>query len=219
MKKIITFTILLASQAMFSQVGIETNTPQKEIHVNGDLRVSKEIRIGGSELIKGNSGVQNQILVSNGEGLAPEWKNIEEVTIVPMLVFFSNYLNTGSYAAGSTNFVGLNTVNYSNSQYVEYNRMTDELIINQSGFYRFLIQSNNYTSGFPTAGEVRTSLLINDEILSAKSSYHHELSEEINHSLTAMEYLESGDKIKLQVYRASPYSRLSGGLSIVYSGL
>ncbi|PWW25972.1 hypothetical protein [Chryseobacterium sp. AG844] len=53
--------------------GIGTETPQKKLHVNGDLQVTKELNVGGDGTTAGSAGTAGQVLTSNGAGVAPTW--------------------------------------------------------------------------------------------------------------------------------------------------
>ncbi|WP_123868121.1 hypothetical protein [Chryseobacterium lactis] len=61
---------MLFFSVCFSQIGINTQTPQKTLHVNGTLQVTNEINLGGS------SGTSGQILRSNGPGQPATWENM-----------------------------------------------------------------------------------------------------------------------------------------------
>lgn len=67
---------LVFSPLSFSQVGIGTNKPNAILDVNGDVALRNELSVGGTDLIKGNPGEANQVLVSQGEGLPPTWKYV-----------------------------------------------------------------------------------------------------------------------------------------------
>jgi len=64
----------LFSNIVFSQVGINTATPQKQLHVNGSLQVTNELSVGGNATTAGSAGSIGQYLVSNGSGAAPSWQ-------------------------------------------------------------------------------------------------------------------------------------------------
>jgi len=51
--------------------GIGTATPQKRLHVNGNLQVTNEINVGGNATTPGTAGISGQFLKSNGPGAAP----------------------------------------------------------------------------------------------------------------------------------------------------
>ncbi|QUY53671.1 hypothetical protein [Chryseobacterium arthrosphaerae] len=65
------FCILLS---VHGQVGINTKKPQSTLDVNGNASVRNEFRVGGTPNTQGNPGTNNQILVSQGTGNAPQWK-------------------------------------------------------------------------------------------------------------------------------------------------
>ncbi|MBB4805924.1 hypothetical protein HNP38_001196 [Chryseobacterium defluvii] len=78
-KRILVILGITISKLMFSQVGINTSTPQKPLHVNGALQVTNELNVGGNASAPGNSGVSGQVLKSNGPGQAPSWETIAGV--------------------------------------------------------------------------------------------------------------------------------------------
>ncbi|MCW3161583.1 hypothetical protein [Chryseobacterium oryctis] len=59
-----------------AQVGVNTSTPQKTLHVNGSLQITNELNVGGSGATAGNAGLAGQVLKSNGPGLPPTWENM-----------------------------------------------------------------------------------------------------------------------------------------------
>ncbi|ASE61845.1 hypothetical protein [Chryseobacterium indologenes] len=65
------FCILLSVDG---QVGINTKKPQSTLDVNGNVSIRNEFRVGGTPNTQGNPGTNNQILVSQGTGNAPQWK-------------------------------------------------------------------------------------------------------------------------------------------------
>ncbi|MGH1516827.1 hypothetical protein [Chryseobacterium sp. JK1] len=76
--------LLLIGLSMFpllaySQVGINTPTPQKTLHVNGSLQLTNELNVGGDASTTGNAGTVGQVLKSNGPGLAPTWQTLTGV--------------------------------------------------------------------------------------------------------------------------------------------
>ena len=69
MKKLL-FPILLFGNIVLSQVGIETDTPQTTLDIDGDVNVSGSIYIGGENISAGNN---NQLITSGGESAAASW--------------------------------------------------------------------------------------------------------------------------------------------------
>lgn len=76
MKKSLLFISVFTSITSFSQVGINTETPQKTLHVNGSLQLTRELNVGGNSNSSGNSGNSGQALISQGEGLPPVWQTL-----------------------------------------------------------------------------------------------------------------------------------------------
>ncbi|ROH95803.1 hypothetical protein [Chryseobacterium daecheongense] len=70
------FVIGLFSAYAHGQVGIGTNAPNATLDVNGKTTLRKELRVGGTSVQAGNAGLNGQVLVSQGEGLSPEWKSL-----------------------------------------------------------------------------------------------------------------------------------------------
>ncbi len=63
----------------YTQVGINTNTPQAALHVNGNLQITNELNVGGDATTVGNAGLSGQILKSNGADLPPTWENTLDI--------------------------------------------------------------------------------------------------------------------------------------------
>lgn len=60
-----------------AQVGINTTAPTNMLDVNGDLNVRKELRTGGTDLLKGSAGRAGDIFHNNSEMAANDWKAIK----------------------------------------------------------------------------------------------------------------------------------------------
>lgn len=80
MKKLL-FPILLFGNIVFSQVGIETDTPQTTLDINGSIQLRSDLKVNGSDSTEGDTGSKGQALVSQGEGQPAVWKDV----LVPFL--------------------------------------------------------------------------------------------------------------------------------------
>ncbi|MGG7549780.1 hypothetical protein ACQ7CX_04075 [Chryseobacterium arthrosphaerae] len=105
LKYIMLHSTLFISVSLFSQVGINSVTPQQTLHVNGDIQVTDEINIGGDANNAGNAGVAGEALVSRGPGLPPEWKDISQTPSNPGTVIVVN----GQFAIAQEIVVQLGT--------------------------------------------------------------------------------------------------------------
>ncbi|PWN68360.1 hypothetical protein C1631_016815 [Chryseobacterium phosphatilyticum] len=77
MKKIFFTPFLLMIGWVNAQIGINTANPVNTLDVNGDLNVRKEIRTGGTDLLKGSAGNAGEIFHNNSEMQANDWKSIK----------------------------------------------------------------------------------------------------------------------------------------------
>lgn len=77
MKKIFFVQFLLLIGFVNAQVGINTANPVNTLDINGDLNVRKELRTGGTDLLKGSAGMPGDIFHNNSEMVANDWKNIK----------------------------------------------------------------------------------------------------------------------------------------------
>ena len=93
MKNNLLLGAFLVPLSLFSQVGIQTSTPQKTLHVNGSLQVVNEVNVGGNATTAGSAGTSGQILTSQGSGAAPAWQTLNTV---------SGSVNSAMYVQGTT---------------------------------------------------------------------------------------------------------------------
>ncbi|REC48957.1 hypothetical protein [Chryseobacterium pennipullorum] len=77
MKKIFFVTSFVFTGLISAQVGIKTTTPVNTLDVNGDISIRKEIRTGGTDLVKGSAGNPGDILHNNSTIAANDWKTIK----------------------------------------------------------------------------------------------------------------------------------------------
>jgi len=79
MKKSLLITLIWFPLFCAAQVGVQTPTPQRTLHVNGSLQVTNELNVGGTAAVAGSAGTSGQVLVSNGTGTAPSWQPLATV--------------------------------------------------------------------------------------------------------------------------------------------
>ncbi|PIF43455.1 hypothetical protein CLU96_0363 [Chryseobacterium sp. 52] len=100
MRKIIIIKSLLLAAFANAQVGINTPSPVNMLDVNGDVNVRKEIRTGGTNLLKGSAGSAGTILHNNSELNVNDWKSIKIADGQGSMSVFS--LNTVEDQTGAT---------------------------------------------------------------------------------------------------------------------
>jgi len=117
-------------------VGIGTNNPQTTLDINGDVNIENKLLLNNSA---GNNG---QVLVSKGNGAAPNWQNIA----------YSNndrfYYTLADNQRGTSGLFSqtilYNTV-YSNSSAISYNNSNGTFNVNKSGLYSINADFAPYT--------------------------------------------------------------------------
>lgn len=93
MKALLRLLLFFISCCTFSQVGVNTATPQKTLHVNGTLQITNELNVGGNSSTVGSAGTAGQTLISNGAGAAPGWKSLNSL---------SGTIASANYVQGTT---------------------------------------------------------------------------------------------------------------------
>lgn len=89
---------------LYAQVGINTAAPVGTLDINGDLNVRNELRIGGTNTVKGNAGTSGTIFHHNADLNVNDWKSIKVADGQgSMSIFFINTLTdqTGATFSGS----------------------------------------------------------------------------------------------------------------------
>lgn len=99
MKKIIIIKSLLLAVLTNAQVGVNTANPVNMLDINGDLSVRKEIRTGGTNLLRGSAGAAGTILHNNAEMNTNDWKSVKIADGQGSMSVFS--LNTVSDQTGA----------------------------------------------------------------------------------------------------------------------
>jgi hypothetical protein len=218
---LLTLLAVIAFNNCLGQMGIDTNTPQQDLHINGSLQITKDLVVGGDELNKGSSGNLNDVLTSQGKGKSVKWSKLEEVSIIPYVIGVFDYESTTTNLSGSLVDIKFNNFIPIKEDYIEFNNVTREITISKAGFYRFYSLLTINTSENPdgyTAGEARSSLFRNNDLLAAKSTTHGERTLEVYHNVYGIGYFAVGDKLTLKVYRQQKYRVTKTNLILLYSG-
>ncbi|AZA59088.1 hypothetical protein [Chryseobacterium shandongense] len=113
MNKIFIAILSLFSIGLYAQVGINTSTPAGTLDINGDLNVRNELRIGGTNTVKGDAGAAGTIFHHNANLSVNDWKSIKVADGQGSMSIFS--VNTLTDQTGAT-FSGANGLT---SPYVE----------------------------------------------------------------------------------------------------
>ncbi|AZA87235.1 hypothetical protein EG349_10750 [Chryseobacterium shandongense] len=113
MNKIFIAILSLFSIGLYAQVGINTSTPAGTLDINGDLNVKNELRIGGTNTVKGDAGAAGTIFHHNANLSVNDWKSIKVADGQGSMSIFS--VNTLTDQTGAT-FSGANGLT---SPYVE----------------------------------------------------------------------------------------------------
>jgi hypothetical protein len=144
-----------------AQIGINTSTPKKQLHVNGSLQVTNELNVGGSASAAGNAGAAGQYLKSNGSGAAPTWENIAGVapgsngTVIAingqlviaqemMIQMTADFADPGD---GTANEIGnLNKEIIDNESRYTGNTTTNSFTVSANGVYQIIMNSQLATA-------------------------------------------------------------------------
>lgn len=104
---LLAFPILL-----LSQVGINTSTPQKTLHVNGSLQLTNELNVGGTNSSAGSAGTTGDILISQGNDNAPKWSKLSTSGASGILSSVQYILGTNSINVSSGNTANVPGLTY-----------------------------------------------------------------------------------------------------------
>jgi hypothetical protein len=72
--KLILLTMVSTLMCTYAQVGINTESPQSPLDINGDLSLRQELRLKGNSTVQGNPGLNGQVLFSQDGTNEPMWK-------------------------------------------------------------------------------------------------------------------------------------------------
>ncbi|WP_313383656.1 hypothetical protein [Chishuiella sp.] len=110
--KYIYFIVSLFS-VLNAQVGINTSTPKEALDIQGALTIRGHLRVNGTDINEGNTGRNMNLLVSNGENKAPEWKSLKIPVIQPKRYYllYTDSFNDRTGVRPAT-VTGASTYNY-----------------------------------------------------------------------------------------------------------
>ena len=120
-----------------AQVGIQTSTPQKTLHVNGSLQVVSELNVGGNATTAGSAGTTGQILTSNGAAAAPSWQTLNTI---------SGTINSAYYVQGTTEATAAQGTT------IDVPGATITLTVPTGRTQTFLFTILGYATNFPSGG-------------------------------------------------------------------
>lgn len=145
MKKIFFVQFLLLIGFTSAQVGINTAKPVNMLDINGDVNVRKELRTGGTSVLKGSAGVAGDIFHNNSDMPANDWKAVKIADTQGSMSLFS--INTVADKTG-VSFSG------GNGQAVPYDEGASingwSVIPSTSDVFSITNNSNKVTFSFQT---------------------------------------------------------------------
>lgn len=162
MKNIFFLGVLMNITLLYSQnrTGIETETPQKTLHVNGSLQLTNELNLGGNATTVGTTGTTGQFLVSKGAGQAPTWNTITIPSFPALTTGTVIAINGTLMIAQEINALVTQDEIYNGSAGLtvpfEMKSLTTEIIDNGNSF-----TSNATTNSFKVAANGVYSIMMN----------------------------------------------------------
>lgn len=109
MKKVLLIILGTLSFNAIAQIGIDTKSPQASLDVNGDFGLRKRLFLDNEN--KESQGITDQVLVSQGEGLAPTWKALRIPVYEPnkfYLIFNDSFSDQAGLRITSSQVVASN---------------------------------------------------------------------------------------------------------------
>ncbi|NIF06698.1 hypothetical protein F3J23_14710 [Chryseobacterium sp. Tr-659] len=221
MKIKLLFLLLFSTVMSYSQVGINTKTPQKDFHINGSLQVVKELNVGGSFNTVGSSGNKGDILFSNGTNMAPIWSspagfNIPSLSVIGIKSGFSAQTNANVFA--TVVFTSFPLVNPAVAQ---YNSSDNSFTILKKGYYQILYSSYLDMSLNPvgqTGGTAQSTVKQNNQIIFASITTHNERTDNVRHTSGGTAFFNVNDKVIFQMTMTRDFRLADCSISMLYLG-
>jgi hypothetical protein len=89
MKKIFLVTTLLLAGIFSAQIGINTPSPVNTLDINGDYNTRKEIRVAGTNTVKGSAGAAGTLFHNSSDLGTNDWKTIKIANGLTSMSLFS----------------------------------------------------------------------------------------------------------------------------------
>lgn len=224
MKKIPLFLVILLSEIVFSQVGINTETPQADLHVDGSLQLTSEFNLGGDGSISGDPGEAGDFLKSRGPGLPPEWVTSDESFIAQTAtVGIKDNISptSGSYAGGSTNTIVFNSIPKIDINSVTYDVANGTFTIVKSGYYQvvtYLTYDLNANPDGQTSGTAISGILniSTGNAIARNTTNHTERTGNVYHNLVGTAFLVAGNQFRITGAHTRQYKLTGASISVTY---
>ncbi|UKB79352.1 hypothetical protein [Chryseobacterium sp. MEBOG07] len=142
MKKIVFIISFLLFFATNAQVGVNTPNPTNMLDVNGDLNTGKELRTGGTDLLKGSAGTAGDIFHNSAELGTNDWKAVKIANGQGSMSVFS--INTVADKTG----VAFSGNNGSTSAYDEGDALTGNWTVLPGAVDTFSVTRSNNKATF-----------------------------------------------------------------------
>lgn len=107
-----------------AQVGVNTVTPQAQLHVVGDISITQDVKVGGNASTAGDPGEVGQVLTSQGPNNPPIWSDVSGGGNGSLTYFRRKVVPQGSYLPDIPNWSSTN---------FNFNTASD-IVINDGGY-------------------------------------------------------------------------------------
>lgn len=240
----LTLLICLISCFTFGQVGIKTETPSATLDIvsDGNTSATKAVEINnaqnqqifnvydnGNIYIKRNvlpadkSGNKDDLLVSKGNNLSPEWVKNPLGNIFDKVIAVAFYANqatptpSSSYNSATSHKLSFSNINLSTPEIGTWNISTNEFTVQKTGIYHITTGVNLTTQNSSTtrtgtlwiyAASYRQGV---DAIREISSNY------DLSASGVLTAYLSAGEKITVYASASTNWRVKNGFLNISYS--
>lgn len=206
-----------------AQVGINTETPQAELHVDGSIQLTKELNVGGDASTAGNAGAQGQILSSNGAGEAPEWTTPEDSSIPTVSTIGLRSNLSAYYNASTTNNVIYSSIPKIDNTRFTYNASTGIFSVLKAGYYQITVCLEYDLSTNPigqTSGTAISTIenITTGERLTSSTTNHAERTPSVFHNLSGIGYFEVGQNFRVTGTHTRRYRFEKSSISIISFG-